>query len=201
MRGSFLGKSGHEGCVYECARRFSEIGAGIQIAPNAFEVLKRLGIYESIKRESTSIEAIILVDGLDRVTELARLPMDSDYVDHFGTTCSVIHRADLHRSLLQRCDENPLISLIAGKKFESLDVLPGGVVEAVFQDGESSISDLLVGADGIRSSVRRRILGDGGPKASGHRIFRSFIDWEDAPLESRTHNVKAYAGPGWHMVH
>ncbi|MBX9396654.1 3-hydroxybenzoate 6-monooxygenase [Streptomyces sp. TRM72054] len=184
--------------VLERRDAMSELGAGIQLAPNAFHALDRLGVGDAVRDRCVRIEALRLMDGTTDET-LAAMPLTGAYRTRFGHPYAVVHRADLHRPLLDACrDAGVELRVDSGlTRYEQ-----GAVdVTAVLADGERVRGHALIGADGIRSTVRAQLLGDGEPRVSGHTIYRSLVPMDSVPQELRWNAVTLWAGPKWHLVH
>jgi salicylate hydroxylase len=194
-----LAAHGHEVTVLERRDAFAEYGAGIQIAPNGFRALDRLGVGEAVRSRAVFIDALCLMDGTTGRT-VARMPLTDSYRERFANPYAVVHRADLYQPLLDACRASDRIELLAGKDVRAYE-WTGGRATAVTRAGERYSGVALIGADGIRSAIRARLIGDGPPRVSGHTIYRSVIPMERVPEELRWNTVTLWAGPKWHFVH
>src|SRR3990172_10123605 len=147
--------------VLEQAREFGELGAGIQLAPNAWPALDALGVGELVKREAIFIERLLLMDGLSGETVID-IPLDERFARRFGNPYAVTHRADIHGSLLDGCKENDRIELRASSRVAGFGVEDSGV--SVELAGGARVAGIaLVGADGWESRGREPIVGGGEP--------------------------------------
>src|SRR5215510_15402849 len=97
-----LARKGFRSVVLEQAPQFGEIGAGIQLAPNAWHALDALGVGGLVKKEAVFIEHLLMMDGVsgERVIDV---PLDERFAQRFGNPYAVTHRADIHGSLLDGC--------------------------------------------------------------------------------------------------
>src|SRR5713101_601117 len=97
-----LARKGFKSIVLEQAPQFGEIGAGIQIAPNAWHALDALGVGELVKKEAVFIERLLMMDGVtgERVIDV---PLDERFRSRYGNPYAVTHRADIHGALLDAC--------------------------------------------------------------------------------------------------
>jgi 3-hydroxybenzoate 6-monooxygenase len=191
--------AGHEATVLEARDSFTELGAGIQLAPNAFHALDRLGVGADVRDRAVFIEELRLLDGVTG-RQITRMPLDEGYRRRFGNPYAVVHRTDLYEPLLRRARADAAVELrvdaaVRGYRHGQ------GTVTVELASGQTLTGDALVGADGIRSAVRRAVVGDGEPRVSGHTIYRSVIPMEDVPPELRFDAVTMWAGAGWHFVH
>jgi 3-hydroxybenzoate 6-monooxygenase len=191
--------AGHEATVLEARDSFTELGAGIQLAPNAFHALDRLGVGADVRDRAVFIEELRLLDGVSG-RQIARMPLDEGYRRRFGNPYAVVHRTDLYDPLLRRARADAAVELRVDAAVHGYRHGPDGVTVEL-ASGQSVTGDALVGADGIRSAVRRAVVGDGEPRVSGHTIYRSVIPMEDVPSELRFDAVTMWAGDGWHFVH
>ncbi|MEZ0093271.1 3-hydroxybenzoate 6-monooxygenase [Streptacidiphilus sp. EB129] len=191
--------AGHRVTVLERQGAFAELGAGIQIAPNGFQALDRLGVGDVVRARAVHVDELRLMDGTTGA-RVQRLPLDDRYRARFGNPYAVVHRADLHAALLAACRDSERITLRGGSTVTGYTRWDGGV-ELRLDGGASLSGDALVGADGIRSAIRARLIGDGEPLVSGHTIYRSVIPMDEVPAELRWNAVTLWAGPGWHFVH
>ncbi|WP_428633872.1 3-hydroxybenzoate 6-monooxygenase [Sedimenticola sp.] len=191
--------AGHQVTVLERNREFTEIGAGIQLAPNAFHALDHLGVGAPVKQLAVLIDELRLMDG-PVGGEITRLMVGEEYEAVFGNPYMVVHRTDLYHPLLHACRDNPSIKLVTSCRVEgySQDTYQARLDLA---GGEHLWADAVLGADGIRSAIRRQLIGDGDPKVSGHTIYRSVVPMETVPEELRWNAVTLWAGPRWHFVH
>src|SRR4051812_11620246 len=98
--------------VLEQAREFGEIGAGIQLAPNAWHAIDALGVGALVKKEAVFIERILMMDGVSGEAVID-IPLDARFAARFGNPYAVTHPADIHGALLEGCRSNPLIELRA----------------------------------------------------------------------------------------
>src|SRR3990170_772415 len=96
--------------VLEQAPQFGEIGAGIQLAPNAWHAIDALGVGELVKREAVFIERLLMMDGISGETVID-IPLDERFHKRYGNPYAVTHRADIHDALLDGCRASPLIEL------------------------------------------------------------------------------------------
>src|ERR671914_1735280 len=154
-----LARKGFRSIVLEQAPEFGEIGAGIQIAPNAWHALDALGVGGLVKKEAVFIEHLLTFDGVsgERIIEI---PLDERFARRFGNPYAVTHRADIHGSLLDGCKALPeLIELRTSSRVSRFEIGDGGV-RVMLQGGEALSGAALVGADGARSVVRDAIVGD-----------------------------------------
>ncbi|REE99053.1 3-hydroxybenzoate 6-monooxygenase [Thermomonospora umbrina] len=190
---------GHRVRVLERSAEFTELGAGIQLAPNAFHALDLLGVGERVRARAVHIDELRFMDGTTG-ERVASMPLDEGYRRRFGGPYAVVHRSDLYQPLLDACREVPEIELCAGSPVAHYEQDAAGVT-AVLESGERHVGDVLVGADGIRSTIRAHVVGDGEPKVSGHTIYRCLIPMERVPRELRWNAVTLWAGPKWHFVH
>lgn len=190
---------GHRVTVLERRDKFTELGAGIQLAPNAFHALDRLGVGEHVRDRAVFIDALRLMDGTTD-EEINAMPLGASYRERFGNPYAVVHRTDLYAPLLDACRTTPHIELRTGAAVVRYGQDDERVV-AVLANGERVGGDALIGADGIRSEVRAQMIGDGEPLVSGHTIYRSVIPMDRLPEQLRSHSVTLWAGPGWHFVH
>ncbi|MFE9422326.1 3-hydroxybenzoate 6-monooxygenase [Kitasatospora sp. NPDC006697] len=194
-----LAARGYRAVVLERRSEFAELGAGIQIGPNGFAALDRLGVGAEVRALAVHIDELRFMDGTtDR--RVARMPLTGRYLARFGNPYAVVHRADLYAPLLAACRAHRLVELrpssaVAGYRQDDTGVT------AVLEGGDPVRGAALVGADGIRSAVREQLVGDGEPRVSGHTIYRSVIPMERVPAEFRWNCVTLWAGPGWHFVH
>lgn len=193
-----LAAQGHRVRVYERRDTFTELGAGIQIGPNGFHALDRLGVGEEVREQAVRIDQLRFLDGTtgDLVQSM---PLGAAYQARFGNPYAVVHRADLYAPLLAACRRSPLIELRTGTAVSGYQADQGGV-EVTLESGERLRGAALIGADGIRSAVRRQVVGDGEPRVSGHTIYRSVIPMDQVPLDLRWNAVVLWAGPKWHVV-
>src|SRR5881394_1463480 len=178
-----LARKGYKSVVLEQAPQFGEIGAGIQIAPNAWHALDALGVGQLVKKEAVFIERLLMFDGVsgERVIDI---PLDQRFAKRFGNPYAVTHRADIHGSLLDGCKALPeLIELRTKTKVTGFDNEGSGV--AVRTEQGVFRGTALVGADGGRSVVREKIVGDPLPPATGHMCYRAMLDPNDVPKDLR----------------
>ncbi|CAM5687698.1 3-hydroxybenzoate 6-monooxygenase [Streptomyces aurantiogriseus] len=194
-----LAQRGHRATVLERGEVFAEIGAGIQLGPNAFHALDLLGVGQAVRDRAVFIDELRFMDGTTD-EKVAAMPLTEAYRTRFGNPYAVVHRGDLFQPLLTACQASDAVELIAAATVERYTQDADGV-DVRTADGRTLRADVLVGADGIRSTVRRQLLGDGDPRVSGHTIYRSVIPIEKVPEELRWNAVTLWAGPQWHFVH
>lgn len=159
--------SGNEVAVLERARDFAEIGAGIQLAPNGLHALKLLGVGDRIAGIGVQVDSLRLFDAtVDRLINTMSLGVD--YRHRFSSPYLVVHRAELHRILVDACAADERIELRSRSEVIGYQQDAVGV-RAQLADGSSLEGDGLVGADGINSTIRRTLLADGQPQYPGSR--------------------------------
>ncbi|MFE6159648.1 FAD-dependent monooxygenase [Streptomyces sp. NPDC056486] len=194
-----VARSGHTAQVLERNTEFAELGAGIQLAPNAFRALDRLGVAEPVRASAVHVDALRLMDGRSGAA-LVSLPLGDAYQRRFGSPYSVVQRGDLHTALLRACHAHDRVTLLSGVTVTGYRNTPDAV-DVLTADGRSIEADALIGADGMRSRVRAQLVGDGPPQVSGHTIHRTVVPMAEVPPALRWNSVNLWAGPGWHFVH
>ena len=186
--------------VLEQAHEFGEIGAGIQLAPNAWSALDALGLGELVKREAVFMERLLMMDGVSGET-VVDIPLDARFSQRYGNPYAVTHRADIHGSLLDACKaRRELIELRTDSQLTGFQVDDRAAVVQL-GNGERIAAAALVGADGWRSAVREQIVGDGEPPVSGHLCYRAVLAAEDMPKDLSWPAATLWAGPNTHIVH
>jgi len=195
-----LARKGWRSVVLEQAQQFGEIGAGIQIAPNAWHALDALGVGALVKREAVFIERLLMMDGVSG-EKIVDVPLDKRFAKRFGNPYAVTHRADIHGSLLDGCKALPgLIELRNDTKVAGFEAREDEV-HVKTAKGEILKGAALVGADGGRSVIRERIVGDTMPLITGHMCYRAVLDIEDVPKDLRFAAATLWAAHNTHIVH
>ncbi|MES2191001.1 MAG: 3-hydroxybenzoate 6-monooxygenase [Pseudomonadota bacterium] len=193
-----LAQRGHASELFEQADKFAEVGAGLQVGPNAFRIFEKLGLSSQIEKLATFPEALLVKDAAT-ATEIVRLPVGANFRRRFGFPYGLMHRADLHKVLLQACEKSPLIQLNTASKITSFED-EGSAVSVRLSDGSERRGAALVGADGLWSLVRSVIVGDGQPRTAGHICYRAIVPFDDVPEGLRENSMAVWLGPKMHMV-
>lgn len=165
-----LRRAGVDAVVFERAEELREIGAGITLWANAIKALGRLGMAEAVREAGTPWMggALRSPDG-GIIYEIPAAAME----ERFESDGVVLHRAELQRTLLGALDGD---AVRLGAGFTGFEQGQTGVV-ARFADGREERCDLLVGADGLHSTVRAQLLDDGPPRYAGYTAWRGVVAW------------------------
>src|SRR5262245_64966673 len=151
-----LARKGFRSVVLEQASQFGEIGAGIQLAPNAWHALDALGVGGLVKKEAVFVEHMLMYDGVSG-EKVIDIPLDARFARRFGNPYAVTHRADIHGSLLDGCKALPdLIELRTSTKVTGFDQNGSSVL--VRTEKGNIEGTALVAADGGRSVIREKIV-------------------------------------------
>jgi 2-polyprenyl-6-methoxyphenol hydroxylase-like FAD-dependent oxidoreductase len=194
-----LARQGFRSVVLEQASQFGEIGAGIQIAPNAWHALDALGVGGLVKKEAVFIEHLLMFDGVSG-EKVVDIPLDKRFAKRFGNPYAVTHRADIHGSLLDGCKALPeLIELRTSSRVTGFEDHGTAVVVKTGKDQIRGIA--LVGADGGKSVIREKIVGDTLPLITGHMCYRAVLDINDVPKDLRFAAATLWAAHNAHIVH
>ncbi len=194
-----LASHGYQSLVLEQAQEFGEAGVGLQMAPNALSVLDALGVGEAAKKNALLIERLLMMDAVTGA-EVVNVPLDERFRARFGNPYAVAHRADIHGALLDGCRGQPLIELRNGCRVADFQESGGGIA-VVLDSGERIEAAALIGADGVHSVVRKKILDDGDPPPAGAVIYRATIPVDEMPKDLQQPYPTFWAGPGWHVIY
>ena len=194
-----LAKHGVRSIVLEKAPKLGEIGAGIQLGPNAFHGFDYLGVGDKARKMSVYIDDLILMDAING-DEITRIELGDEFRNRFKNPYAVVHRGDLHGVFLNACKENNLIEMSTNTNIISYEQNSDGVF-AISDDGNKINGIALIGAEGLWSKIRAQLVGDGPPKVSGHTTYRSVIPIDQMPEELRWNAATLWAGPKCHIVH
>jgi salicylate hydroxylase len=182
--------------VYERARTLGEVGAGIQVSPNASRILHRLGLAEALAQMGVKPEAWHQRRWDDGRT-LLRTPLGVAMEAAFGFPHYQMHRADVLAALVRAL---PPERLHVGHRFTAL-VDRGDHVEAEFENGTHISVDALVGADGIHSTVRHLLFGPEQPHFTGCVAYRGLVPADRLGHLNLEVTAQVWMGPGKHFVH
>jgi salicylate hydroxylase len=186
--------------VFEQAPEFKEIGAGIQLGPNIFRALEKIGLKQAILADAHRPPGMEMRDALSG--ELVhRISLDTPrFGERFQHPYAVTHRADIHAAFFKACQGNNLVTLETERTVESFEQDVDGV-SIVLRSGEREQGRALVGCDGMWSRIREKIVGDGKPRVSGHIAYRAVLRRDEVPKDLWRPDVVLWAGPRTHFVH
>jgi salicylate hydroxylase len=182
--------------VYEQAMRMGEIGAGVQISPNASRLLLRLGLKAAMDAIGTRPRAVEFRRWNDG-SILQRAPLEPEVETAFGAPYYHFHRAQLVDVLANAL---PSERLHLGHKFMELEQNQEHVI-ARFENGVTASADLMVGADGIHSRVRSIVFGPERPRFTGCVAWRGLVPAERVEHLGTEIVSRGWLGPGGHVVH
>jgi salicylate hydroxylase len=185
--------------VLEGAPAFGAIGYGIQFGPNVFHVFDRIGISDAVLEQADSPRALVMVDALNG-REVTQISTGPSLRARFKHPYTVIHRVDLHNVLLRACARDPLVTLVPDAMVTGFYDHGDGVTVTT-EDGRSFSGAALIGADGVRSRIRARLLADGDLILNGYMAFRTIVPMRDVTAEVQRDIVALWGGPGFHIVH
>ncbi len=182
--------------VYEQASALGEVGAGVQVSPNASRVLHAVGLADALA--ATGVKPLAWHQRRwDDGRTLLRSPLAEPLEATFGFPHYQIHRADLLAALAEAV---PAERIHLGRRLDGL-VDHGDHVEARFADGRRVVADALVGADGIHSQVRHTLFGPEQARFTGCAAYRGLVPADQlAELELEV-TAQVWMGPGRHFVH
>lgn len=193
-----LVRRGFDVQVLEQAAQLGEIGAGIQLGPNAFAAFDALGIGEIARARAVYTDEMVMHDALDE-TLVGRIPTGEAFRQRFGNPYAVIHRADVHGSLLEGAQATGRIEIATGMTVQHVEQ-DGAGVTVLCADGRQYRGQALIAADGVKSAVRRQYVGDEA-RVSGHVVYRAVVDRQEFPSDLRWNAASIWVGPNCHLVH
>jgi 3-hydroxybenzoate 6-monooxygenase len=184
--------------VLEQSAAIGEIGAGIQLGPNAFSAFDALGIGERTRSDAVYVERLLMMDAVDE-SEVGNMPVGDEFRKRFGNPYAVCHRADVHGALLEAVRKSDRVELVASTRVERVEQ-HGQSVTAIDQHGAAHHGAALVGCDGVKSNVRQQYVGD-PHRVTGHVVYRAVVDVADFPENLKLNAPCLWAGPDCHLVH
>lgn len=184
--------------VLEQASRIGEIGAGIQLGPNAFSAFDALGIGARTRESAVYTERLLMMDAVDE-SEVANLEVGEAFRARFRNPYAVAHRADVHLALYEGAKASDRVEVLTSTRVDHVEQRAGGVV-VIDQDGREHRGAAIVGCDGVKSEVRRQYVGD-PVRVSGHVVYRAVVDAHDFPDDLKWNAPCVWVGPNCHLVH
>jgi salicylate hydroxylase len=196
--GLALRERGMRAAVFEQAAELTEIGAAVALSANATRELLRWGLGSRLEAVATTPTELIYRDGTDG-HRIAAHPVrkGGHYLQRFGAPYYGVHRAQLQAVL---SDALGTAELHLGRRLVDLTEDADSVV-LTFADGQVEHADLVVGADGVRSAVRRYITGADDTVYSGTSAFRGIVPMERLPSLPDPEAIQFWMGPGAHLLH
>ena len=194
-----LARQGFPVRLFEQSPEFREVGAGIQLGPNIFRVLEKIGLKDAVLADAHRPPAQEMRDALTGKL-IVRIPLEEAFFQRFGEPYAVTHRADIHGTFLRACQNSNLVTLETSRRVDSFEDTGKGVT-VTLEDGQKAEGRALIGCDGMWSKIRERIVGDGKPRVSGHIAYRAVLKREDVPKDLWRPEVVLWAGPRTHLVH
>jgi salicylate hydroxylase len=184
--------------LFEQSAEIGEIGAGLQLGPNGFAALDALGVGERARQRAVFTDELVMLDAIDG-SEVARVPVGEAFRRRFRNPYAVIHRADIHHSICEEVERASAIRVHTSARIRSVDVDPRG---ARLVDGDGNVHEgaAVVGCDGVHSTVRAHLLGD-GHRVSGHVVYRAVVPRDEMPSDLRWNAAAIWVGPDCHLVH
>ncbi len=193
-----LARRGFPVKVLEQSAQIGEIGAGIQLGPNAFSAFDALGIGEQARARAVYTERLVMMDAIDEA-EVASVPVGEAFRARFGNPYAVCHRADVHQSLAEVVQQNANIELVTSTHIERVEQ-HDDEVSAIDTKGNVHRGAALVACDGVKSVVREQLVND-AVRVSGHVVYRAVADARTFPENLKLNAPCLWAGPDCHLVH
>ena len=180
----------------------TEVGAGIQISPNATSSLKEWGVWPYVSKLAVQPEKICINSGVTgaRLSEVST----SDIADRFGSPYMVIHRADLQQALYHRASQSDLIEMLDEREVREVTETTDGVeVRCKLANGEHAFyrGAALIAADGVWSRIRTDYFGNSPAAYSGKTAWRATLPMQMVPSSIDSQNVGLWLSPKAHLVH
>ena len=195
-----LARKGFRVRLIEQASEFGVIGYGIQLGPNVFPMFDRLGITDTVMKAALRPRGVRMVDSVDGET-IGHFPTGASFVERFKRPYIVIHREDLHRILLDACAALQNVEMMPNIAVTAYQDLGGGRVRLATKDGQAIEGAALIGADGLRSTVRQQMLGEGEPRIIGYVAHRTIVPMSSVTFDVNRDDVVLWSGDGFHIVH
>ena len=181
--------------VFEQAHRFGEVGAGVQLGPNATRVLRRLGLGDALREAGFRPDAVRLMRWEDS-SSLTEQPLAAAAEQKFGSPYYTLYRPDLVDLLAA---ELPPSVVRLGTVVTGIDTTDDGRVAVQLADGSAEVADVVIGADGTHSTIRAATVGDAPARFSGMAAYRALVP-RGRVQSSETAVVRNWLGPHQHLV-
>lgn len=194
-----LCRIGRDTRLFEQAPAFTEVGAGLQMSPNAVRALQWLGTWEAVEPCCVIPTEIHIRDGRSGGI-LQRIRLGKPFEERFGAPYRVCHRADLLGGLLQVAKAQPGVELNTGASVQFSISTPEGA-RLTLKSGAVMEGAAVIGADGIHSKVRESVCGPVALLPHGHALFRALLPLAQVPPAIETDCVTLWLCPGGHVVH
>jgi salicylate hydroxylase len=189
-----IGKPSH---ILEKAQSFDEIGAGLQLGPNAVRALQWLGAWDAVAPHCVSPAEIQVRDGISG-NILQRIRLGADFEKQFGAPYRVAHRADLLNGLLESARSKPNIKLQNNAEVADVSIAETALT---LNSGKTHAGQAIIAADGVHSMIRSRLLGPKRKNPIGHMLHRGLAPIAATPASINVDAVTLWLCPGGHVVH
>lgn len=200
--GLCLAARGFTVTIHERAERLEEVGAGLQLSPNATRILARLGVVERLNAAAVRPSGVVLTDAAS-LRQLARMPLGAAAERRWGAPYLVAHRADLQAALIAQVRTTAAIRLELGTEVASAELTPEGAMLVLEDAGgrrRETACDLLIGADGVWSRLRA-LAGGPASRFTGYVAFRTVVEAGEAAARTLAGDaVTAFLSPRFHLV-
>ncbi|MBD2746204.1 FAD-dependent monooxygenase [Microvirga sp. BT688] len=198
-----LARQGHSVTLVERRTGFSEVGAGLQLSPNASRILIKLGLGPALRRAATEPERVV-VRAIRSGKRIGEVALGAFMRERFEAPYWVVHRADLQTILLDAVRSESSIRLVMGRTVESVETASSQASVTWISAGgaqETLTADLIVGADGVWSKVRQQLDDRGQPAYRGYVAWRATFERSAAPAELAGDETGLWLGSRGHVVH
>lgn len=195
-----LVRQGFKVQVFEQATEIGEIGAGIQLGPNAFHAFDALGVGERTRSKAVYTDCMVMHDAMDEY-QIGKIETGEAFRKRFGNPYAVIHRVDIHSSLYEGAVATGRVEFFTSTRIEKVEQDDATkTVTVIDQNGKRWTGQALIAADGVKSVVRAQFVND-PPRVTGHVVYRAVVDKAEFPEDLKWNASSLWAGPKCHLVH